>query len=114
MREFTEAEKQWLIANYDDMKQKDCAKHLHCSDSIVRRLEKELGIFVSRKTYDPNKKKTVKPVKVKKKVYVEDVHARSKGYCLDCCYYQSGGYCLKTKRETGALNKKICFKNTEG
>ena len=112
MREFTEAEKQWLINNYDDMKQKDCAKHLHCSDNVIRRVAKELGIFVSRKTYDPNKKKTAKPVE-KKVVKAEDIQAQLQGYCQDCCYYQAGGYCLKLKRDTGALNKKICFKETE-
>ena len=38
MREFTESEKRWLIANYEGMKQKDCAKHLGVSDNVIRRL----------------------------------------------------------------------------
>ena len=109
MREFTEKEKQWLIKNYESVKQKDCAKHLGVSDNIVRRLAKELGIYVSRKTYD----KKDKPVEAKKKVKVEDVQVELKGYCLDCIYYRAVGHCLKTGSFTGALNKKLCFKDTE-
>lgn len=108
MREFTETEKQWLRDNYHSMKQCDCAKHLHCSGGVIRRLAKQLGIYEYRKSYDQlelNKAKKVEAVKA--------INQDDKGYCLDCCYYLAGGHCSKTGRDTGALNKKICFKETE-
>lgn len=110
MREFTEAEKQWLRDNYHSMKQCDCARHLHCSDGIIRRLVKELGIFEARKHYDQNSKLSKKE---KKAAAVKSINDSGEGYCLDCFYYLVGGHCTKTGRDTGALNKKQCFKRTE-
>lgn len=43
-------------------------------------------------------------------VEVEDSAEVESGYCLDCKHYIFGGFCGKTKRYTGALNEKQCFK----
>lgn len=99
MHQFTEKDKQWLIDNYHEKKQCDCARHLGCSDNSVRRLAKELGIYESRKTYsqDTNKIKEV------------TTNEEGDGYCLDCCHYCAIGHCSKIGRYTGALHKKVCF-----
>lgn len=110
MREFTEEEKQWLRDNYAQMKQRECARHLHCSDNVIRRAVKELGIFEARKTYDQKPKQSKKE---KKAAVIKSMNDSGEGYCLDCFYYLAGGHCTKTGRDTGALNKKQCFKRTE-
>lgn len=107
MREFTEEEKQWLIENYPVKKQKDCARYLHCSDGVIRRLAKELGLYEYRKTYDKN------PIKKAKQGGLMEINQESQGYCLDCSLYRVGGICGNNGRETGALHKKNCFKERE-
>ena len=102
MRAFTEKEKQWLIEHYHTMKQCECASHLCCSDDTVRRLAKQLGIYVKRTTHEAGKKK-VEVVNV-------TMCDEGDGYCIYCCHYRSNGHCAKTGKDTGALHKKVCFK----
>ena len=104
MRQFTEEEKQWLIEHYHTLKQKDCARHLHCSGGVIRRVAKELGIYEYRKTYD-----NTEANKAKKAVSKQT----NQGNCMDCVLYKAGGICGKNGRETGALHKKNCFKEKE-
>lgn len=105
LREFTEAEKEWLKENYSKMSQKDCATYLHCTNNTVRTLAKKLGIYVNKH-----------PLRVedKKEVVVIPAYLNSgENFCLDCAYYLVGGNCGKTGRITGALHKKSCFKRNE-
>lgn len=71
MRQFSESEKQWLIDHYETMKQCDCAHRLNCSENVIRRLAKELGVYKSRKIYEKSKM-----VKV-------TIAEEGEGYCLD-------------------------------
>ena len=48
LREFTEAEIEWVKENYSRMSQKDCATYLHCTNNTVRTLAKKLGIYVNK------------------------------------------------------------------
>ena len=102
MREYTEQEKQWLIDNYATTKQCDCAKRLMTSDNTVRRLAEQLGVYVKKKG----------PVKEKVKSKKIDCE-QGDGYCLDCLHYNTGGWCAKYKKQTGALNRKKCFKQKQ-
>lgn len=100
MKTLTEKETQWLIDNYDTMTQAACAKHLMVSDTDVRRLAKELGIY-------KKKNPAVKANKPKEKPSILEA---GKGYCLECAYYVVGGICGRNGKITGALHKKECFK----
>lgn len=102
-KEFTEQEKQWLIDNYPTTKQSECAKHLMVSDTVIIRLVKELGLKKIRKPGIIGKKSE------KKKLL--GIFDGQKGYCIDCIYYEVGGKCLRTGKDTGALNRKVCFKD---
>ena len=107
MRQFTEEEKQWLIEHYHTLKQKDCARHLHCSGGVIRRVAKELGIYEYRKTYDNTEANKAQ------KAVSKQTNQGNQGYCMDCALYKAGGICGKNGRETGALHKKNCFKEKE-
>lgn len=104
MRQFTEEEKQWLIEHYQTSKQKDCARHLHCSDGVIRRVAKELGIYEYRKTYDNTE------ANKEKKAVTKESNQENQGYCMDCAWYKVGGICGKNGKVIGALQKKNCFK----
>ena len=107
MRVFTEEEKQWVRENYNRMKQCECCKYLHCTDGVLRRVAKEVGVYVARKTYDQKPKLNKK---AKKEAAIKTINESGEGYCIDCLYYMAGGHCSKTGKDTGALHKKICFK----
>lgn len=101
--ELTEKEKQWLIDNYPTMRQCECAKHLMVSVNIIRSHVNELGLHKVRKPSGKKKSDKKKP----------SVSDGDKGYCIDCMSYVVGGICGRTGRYTGALNRKVCFKDNK-
>jgi hypothetical protein len=94
MGKITEEGVRWLRANYPKKSKKECAQVLMVHISTVSK-------FIRLLNLDSNQAVDVKQPKL------------SKGYCLDCEHYISGGDCSKTHRATGALNEKLCFKPKE-
>lgn len=106
MRYLTDKERQWLIDNYPNMRNCDCAEHLMVSRNVIRRYAIELGLEKVRKpSAEVNKPKDKKPK--------PGIMESGKGYCIECAFYVVGGVCGRTARITGALHKKECFKPNE-
>lgn len=98
MIELTESMATWLTENYGKVPMKECTKRFQVSETTVRKWVRMLGMNPSLKAA---LKEKVKPV---------EVEIKERHFCADCIFYQSGGYCRKNRRHTGALNDKGCFK----
>jgi hypothetical protein len=95
---FTEEELAWIEANFQTMTLKECARFLQISQDLLSRTAKNMGLYAGRKrSIEQNVNREISIIQ------------QSKGYCLDCAYYKTGGICGKNKRLTGALHKKKCF-----
>lgn len=82
---------EWLKANYSKLGRVECAKQLMVHKTTISKYAKLCNLTENNA-----------PV-------ISDSSLR-KGYCMDCEHYMPIGQCARTKRYTGALNEKQCFK----
>jgi hypothetical protein len=106
-REWTPEEIKWLKENYPIQSDHNCRTHLHISTYRLRLMAKEMGL-----QKEVHNRSNANPVKKKKKSSV-CLDADAIGYCQDCVCYVPGGFCNETKKETGALWQKKCFRREE-
>lgn len=104
-REFTEEDRDWLIANYPHHTNRACLEHLKVGYKKLKEWIAACGLEYRHQTHENTK------VKLKNRWKEEpDKETMIGNYCIDCSNYVKGGTCSRNGKTIGALWQKKCFK----